>query len=381
MRAFLLLLSTTLAVPAFAQDNAQDAQTVVVTGTPLRETAKRLADCIARKCPPKEDIDASLAHAENQLVAGDYAGGRRTLGKARGRNRQFANVFPLEVSDLDRAYGRMSNLNGRPDAGRLAQIESLEALRAGLDAGDSRIFMQQIMIGDEFARAGKYRAATDVYEKVAKQARKAGDLRATGFAMMREALLYSALARAVSGYSKEAERQIAKIERTQELDLAPFRDAAKLLRTKVAAISGDQKELARKIAAIPPQASGRPTLIYAPPIVSEEMLPTENDTSGNGDPEWIDIRFRVAADGSVHDVETLRDSGNVGGTWPKLVYLSISGRRYAPLALQPGSAGPARIERFSYVHDLVWRTGSRVPERIIRGRITSLDLTTDPAQS
>ena len=75
-RTGILLFALASASPALAQqqraEDPQDNAAIVVTGTPLAESAKRLKDCIARHCPPKEDIDASLAHAENQFIAGDY---------------------------------------------------------------------------------------------------------------------------------------------------------------------------------------------------------------------------------------------------------------------------------------------------------------------
>ncbi|MBB5710139.1 hypothetical protein FHT02_001367 [Sphingomonas xinjiangensis] len=39
------------------------------------------------------------------------------------------------------------------------------------------------------------------------------------------------------------------------------------------------------------------------------------------------------------------------------------------------------MERFSYIHDLEQKTGSRISGRNYHGRITSLDMTVDPATS
>jgi hypothetical protein len=64
----LALAATTAAAPPPAA--RQDQQTIIVTGRSLTDTERALRDCLARKCPPNEDIDASLAHAENLFVAG-----------------------------------------------------------------------------------------------------------------------------------------------------------------------------------------------------------------------------------------------------------------------------------------------------------------------
>jgi hypothetical protein len=63
-------VSLAAASPCLAAD--PPAQTIVVTGASLAETGRRLAGCLARHCPPDEDIAATLAHAENLFVAGDY---------------------------------------------------------------------------------------------------------------------------------------------------------------------------------------------------------------------------------------------------------------------------------------------------------------------
>jgi hypothetical protein len=378
-------VSTSLAAPALAQDKPQETRTVIITGTPLKETEARLAACLARKCPPKEDIDASLAHAENQLVAGDYAGGRRTLDKARSRNRQYAAMLPVDVSDLLRARGRLTNLDGRVSPGRLSQIESLEALKAGLDYGDSRVLMQRLRIGDEFAQTGRVRAAESIYRKVERQARKAGQLRVAGYAMLRDALVHSILAGVLPEFRSTAEQKIRKVEATREPELAEFRDAAKLVRAQLALASKDSAAIDRALAAIPPRPPEKPLLVYAPAIIENQaVLPNRRPqltSDGNGEPEWIDIQFTIAPNGSVRDVEILRDSGNLSAAWPKLVAESIQGRRYVPLALPPESDGAQRVERFSYIHDFGTATGSRIPGRSHYGRFTSLDMTVDPKTS
>jgi tetratricopeptide (TPR) repeat protein len=375
MRATGLLLAIVLTAPAAAQDRdgEQDTQ-IVVTGISLAQTQRQLAECLARHCPPAEDIEATLAHAENQFIAGDYAGARRTLAKGHGRNYKYAKTLPVEVADLDRAYGRLTNLNGFPEIGRFLQIRSLQALKAGLDDDDGRVLVQRVMLGDEFARAGRERAAEDVYRAVAKRARKTGRFDLQGYAMLREALMYGAIASSWSQYRDAAEHRIRALENTREPELAPYRSAAKLLRAQLALLKGDHAALDKAIAAIPPQASGKPMLVYAPPVAVDR---TGTTTAKLSDPEWIDVAFRIAADGTVREVETLRDSGNVGRYWPAAVHKAVAARRYTPQATD----GAMRIERFSYVHDSVAATGTRIPQRLSRGRISSLDITEDPSRS
>lgn len=388
MRLLLLLLSTGLAFPALAQD-AEEQTTIVITGKPLAETEADLAACLARKCPPKEDIAASIAHAENQFIAGDYAAARRTLGQSRGRNHRHAATLPVEVAGLDRAYGRMSDHDGRPDASRLAQIDAIDALRAGLDSTDARVLMQRLMIGDEFAKTGRLRAASDVYGQVRRQARKAGQINVAGYAMLRDAVVHAAAATKLPEYRQAAERKIAAIEKTREPELAAFRDAARILHANVAAYNGDSAAINSAIAGMAARPPEKPLLVFAPavdaarPGAYDAVLNASKTalTQSYGKAEWIDLRFRIAVDGTVQDTEILRDSGNLSGVWTDLVVQAVAGRRYAPLQLAAGSEGPIRIERFSLVHDLMSVTGSRISGRDSRGRITSLDITDESPRS
>ncbi|AQR73865.1 hypothetical protein [Sphingomonas sp. LM7] len=373
---------TLAAVPASAQDEARSDQTIVVTGTPLSKTEADLKDCLARRCPPNEDIDASLAHAENQFVAGDYAEARRTLGAARGRNARHAAAFPVEVADLTRAYGRLSDHTGYPDVARTLQIDALDALKAGLDKGDSRVLMQRLAVGDQFGKRGRFKAAVDVYRKVAKQGRKAGLPRVTGFAMLREAMIYGAVSYSNSAYRDATEQRIKALEQTREPELAEFRLAARLLRARLASERGDPAAIDTALAAFRDDKLDRPVLVFAPPLRIDRAPGHEGGRFDvgrniNKAPEWIDVRYRIAADGTVNDVETLRESPDFQGSWPAKVRENLAQRRYAPLALAAGSDGMARVERFTMVYDTYRPTRSRIRERAASGRISSLDLTND----
>ena len=77
MSILLISLALAGAAPPPQAESDQTGGPIVVTGIPLRQTERALRACIARKCPPKEDIDATLAHAENLFVAGKYQDARR----------------------------------------------------------------------------------------------------------------------------------------------------------------------------------------------------------------------------------------------------------------------------------------------------------------
>ncbi|RSY78773.1 hypothetical protein DAH66_18195 [Sphingomonas koreensis] len=381
-----LLVSALLVLPALAhaQDSAH-VQTVLVTGKALAETESQLKACLARNCPPREDIDASLAHAENQFIAGEYHAARSTLAAARGRNARYASQYPVEVADLIRAYGRLTDLDGYRNLSRLLQIESLDALKAGLDQGDSRVLMQRLMTGDEFARSGQIVAAINVYRKVAKQADKAKLPQVRGHAMFREAVLYGAVSEVRLAYRSTAEDAIRRIEKTTQPELGPFREAAGMLRASLASARGDKQAIDKAVASLGTKVN-KPVLIYAPTVQVDQanVAPTGIGLASLGldtGPQWIDVRFRIAADGTVHDVETLRQSDTVHGIWPKKVHEALAGRRYAPLRLAADDDGLARIERFTMVFDTHTPTGSRLRSLTLVGRLSSIDLTPEPAGS
>src|SRR5688500_17953455 len=103
----LLALSSVAQAQAEAP-NEGSGQTIIVTGTSLSQSERDLRDCLARNCPPDEDIEATLAHAENLFVAGDYERARRTTKASLGRNSRHADRFPVEVSNLYRAGSRIA---------------------------------------------------------------------------------------------------------------------------------------------------------------------------------------------------------------------------------------------------------------------------------
>lgn len=382
MRVVAALLAISCATPAFAQEkSASEDQTIVVTGQSLVATQKELDACLARHCPPREDIAASLRHAENQFVAGDYHAARETLAASRTRNAKYAADYPVEVADLQRAYGRVINHDGEPARGRLAQIDAVFALKAGLGSDDDRVLAQRLLVGDEALRTGDIANADRVYRQVEQQARKRGSIAVAGHAMFRSAMLYGTLAAQYPQFVGDARQRIRRLEQTTEPELAEFRTAAKLLRARLEAARGDTAALNSVVAELRDARLDRPVLIADTPVKLDrpDGLTVNASTAGtNRPPEWIDVRYHIAPDGSVGDVETVRQSESLHGGWNKLVEAAVAKRRYAPMAVAADAPVLDRVERFSLIYDQAGRTGSRLTERTSFGRLTSIDLTPDP---
>jgi hypothetical protein len=149
---FLAPLAATLTVaPAIAADSDGP---IIVTAQPLAETAAALAACLERSCPPDQDIAATLAHAENQFVAGGYKAARTTLLKSIDRNRAHGGAFPVPVSDLYRANGRVAEHVGEARSFQSSVLEMRDTLREGLGRDDPRVLGAQIEVGDSRAKLG-----------------------------------------------------------------------------------------------------------------------------------------------------------------------------------------------------------------------------------
>ena len=189
VRIALLASITLLSAPAFAQQDNDSERQIVVTATPISETAKALANCIATNCPPDAEIRAALAHAENQFVAGKYRDAKSTLYKTVGRNRQFGKDYPIEVSDLFRARSRVAEHLGEPRDFQISVLDMRDVLRIGVGRDDPRALIAQIEVGDSREKLGFPEEAMRIYDGVAVEATAKGETRIAQFADLRKNIL------------------------------------------------------------------------------------------------------------------------------------------------------------------------------------------------
>lgn len=386
----LALVAALATTPAFAQQKSPDPATtgpdIVVTGMTLKDAKAALAACIARQCPPDKDIDATLAVAETQFVAGDYAEARATMLKSLGRNRRYGKTYPVPVSDLLRADARVAAHLGETEAYRVGTISMLRTLRAGLPKGDARIFGAQIEVADSFAKTGQIEAALSGYRQVAKEAHAAALPRTEGFARLRAALLYSALSiRRRDAYAQAAIDATDDLIREPNPEMAPFVQAAKLLRLTTAVKAGTPGAMDRLVTEYRQAGAGVtvPVLLYAPKVELRQLSGVEG---AGGDPrnqipfydldnQWIDVSFVIGADGKVTDAEVLRQSPKVRTDWAKPILAAVAARRYAPLAAQTPDL--LRVERYTLTSEWGTETGSNIRVRSPIPRIEIVDLSRD----
>jgi len=383
MRPTLLLaLLTSLSGPAFAQPT--QGQNVVVTGTRIQDYRDRLAACLARHCPPDEDIDATLALAEALFVEGEYGDARRAIRSSMSRNRDEARNYPEPVSDLYRAGTRVAEHLGRDREAEIYVYQILGSLRAGLPVEDHRHFTARLEIARSLAALGRPEIARRELGRLVEAARAGGREDVANLAELRSLWL---------DYMETpygpARRRLLEMSRFTDPQRALLAYGAKALLIRIYSREGDDE---RADALIATMGGGETRqLLYSPPYQLVQQTNVDGnahresavyDTNGlktdnlaerltdTFDDKWIDVGFWVQPDGQVDDLQLLR-RGPGGGGWEAPLLESIRGRRYSP-----ADRATYRLERYSYTatfHNT--STGSHIPDRSPRARIEYLDLT------
>lgn len=382
-----MLLSGSAAVAAVAAESSN--REIVVIGQSLKDTEKALADCIARSCPPDEEIRAALAHAENQFVTGEYRDAKSTLNKTASRNRKYGEKYPIEVSDLFRASSRIAEHLGEGKQFQLSVLDMRDTLKSALPADDARVMVAQIEVGDSRAKLGYPDEALRIYKDVEEKANNAKFPRVAAFARLRGLLLnygrgekgqYAAMTqKAREGLAEMARNPVAGAE-----DMSLVAEVA-LARIERKEGKGESTEaIIRRFA----QSGGtdRPILLSAESIKLPENPRMDTDksvggnvlayTAANFEDRWLDVGFWVNANGLVSDVEILRSEGNID--WAKLIADSIKSRIYAPLKASEKDSSPAfyMVERYTYTARYMDETtGTRIARRSPQPRIERIDIT------
>lgn len=380
-RIALLALSISLSGSALADD-------IVVTGRPLKQTAAELEECIKQHCSPDKDVAATLAHAENQFISGDYAGSRTTLKKSLGRNRQFGRTYPVPVSDLLRANGRIAEHVGEAKDFQLSMLDVRDTLKSAFGADDFRTLLAQIGVADSRAKLGFPDEAERGYRAVEQRAIGLNQNRIATLARLRQALVLRV--RYEDNPTPETRRKLDAV--LDSVSLHPlsgaedFAIAAEVIRARVdrkVGVAASTEALIRVFA----QTGGadRPMLLYAEPLSRIDLTKDAGGDiqstsawqrySTNGQGSWADIGFWIGVDGHVTDIEVLRSNGSKD--WLNPVTGNIAKRVYAPLKQGEGArAGFYMVERYTltarFSDDV---TGSHLRMRESVPRVEMIDLT------
>ena len=386
MRSALILLLAFTSGIAVAQESARTPEAeppepIIITGIRLNDYRDRLAACLARNCPPNEDVDATLAYAEALFIEGDYDDARNQIRASLDRNRRHAAAYPEPVADLYRSNGRVALHMGRDREALRSTWSILETLREGIPQEDYRHFSARLEISQMQLAMGNLRGARSQLEALADRARRAGRPDIANLAELR--MLWIALVQDPQG---PARARLIEYSRSTEPRDRQMATGAKLLLARMYREEGEAERADALIAEVARNAGPRRTLVYAPPYQLASFDPTQDRTMGISvasatsrvsdvhDGQWIDVGFWVDGDGRVSGVEVLRRGANAD--WAEPLLQSIGGRRYSASA----DGGPSyRLERYTYTSDLEMQTGSRIIRHSPRARVEFLDLTTDEA--
>jgi hypothetical protein len=354
----------------YAEPNAP----IVVTGIRIQDYRDRLAACLARHCPPDEDIDATLALAEALVIEGDYRESRATVRASLRRNDRHAAAYPEPVSDLYRADGRIARNLGQDQQALRSTHGILEALQRGLPREDYRHFTARLELADMQMTTGHADSARDTLRELVAVARAAGREDVVARAELRR-LWYDYNLEPRGPTRARLEEMMRSTDPARRLQAT----GARVLLSRILRDEGDAAGADALLAGLARGPSNRRRLIHSPPyqLVQQEIVSPDDDirpTSAinrltqNYEGKWIDVGFWVLPDGRVDGLEILRRGGNAA--WARPLIESIQGRLYST-----GDEATYRLERYTLTARLEAATGTHLLRHSPAGRVEYIDLT------
>lgn len=359
MLAPVLLLLAQAATPPAASDE------IVVVGHRAEDA---LARCLARHCPPAEDVEASLQASVEQFAGGRYGVARRTLQASIRRNRGHAAQLPGPVSSLYATLATVAEHEGDSDLWRNAARENMLVLRRHLGEGNRATLTEQLSFGDNMIGLRQPAVADGAYNMVQRLAieRGHGDIAAS--AAFRRAWL--ALGREDDRRAERFMDEAVRLAGPADTAMAELRET---LRTRIAVRRGDADAVDRLAARLARSPVERPQLLYSQPVrdVNPPTLGVRQDPWHDSDIRFADVGYWIRPDGRTADAEVLRTSGL--GQWSTGILDQVRERRYVPLRV--GYPGLYRIDRFTVRATIDTPTGSRIRQRMGNLTVHIIDLT------
>jgi tetratricopeptide (TPR) repeat protein len=351
---------------------------VVITGNRLRDA---LDKCLARGCPPEDEVDAAMKAGMESFSAGRYEEAKAILRSAISRNKKYAARMPGPISDLYSTYADVTEHEGDEQAFRYATRESVAVVRDALGRDHAQALSVSGRLGDMWAKLGDPANADRVYRAVAGEAERAGktDI-AAGLTFRRAwlALSIQDLARARS--------LLEQLERSYGKD-ARFARVLPVLRARIAIAKGDERGTDELIAALRGAGGTEPVMLHEPrypefshagPLVASEdgsdtMSARINAAFDSPDIKWADIGYWVRPDGRPGEVEILRPAK--GAQWARPLVKHVEARRFLPVKADASGVGTYRVERFTLRPSYGAPIGSLVTRRTGAPRLHVIDLT------
>jgi hypothetical protein len=369
----LLLLAQVAASSTPPPATEPASKDVIVVG---HRAEKDLAACLARQCPPAQEVEASLQASVEQFADGRYGDARRTLQGAIGRNKRYAAKLPGPVSRLYATLATVAEHEGDAQLWKTASRNNLMVLREQLGETHVATMKEELQFADDMVSQGTVRLGEGIYAKIQRRAAATGHNDLAAGAAFRRAWLALALRRA-----RDAERfadEAVTLAGPGDTTMAQLRE---IVRTRIAIDKGDTGAVDALAARIRQADDGRPTLLYAPPV--EDINPPRQlvDTGLLRDSaiRFADVGYWIRPDGRIVDAEVLRTNGL--GQWSPGILKHVRERRYIPLKLVDGQPGLYRIDRFTVRATKDIPTGTHISRRMGQLSVHVVDLTETEAMS
>lgn len=370
------------------QTTANPDETITVTG---QRIAREYALCAKGGCTPARDANATLAQAEQLLLAGNYKASRAALWGALRRTAGAARTQPLVVSALYDADSTLAlHLGDHVDA-RRSGLKSVALLRDAYGDGDPRAIAARVRSGDVESKVGGPDGIANADRAYAGAVRAARD---AGLPMLADAIaLRRAYLLASRGQAAAAQAQLVRYADNPAAHTR-LRLQAAVLGSRVARDRGDVQTADRLLDYVGRQPAGtKPLLLSAPDLRNsavaraiaadkwgDEQANAFRPRSGAYQPlRWIDMGFWIRPDGRVEEVEILR--GSPVRDWARPVLRAAEARRYAPVESSAGDPGRYRIERYTLTAEIVKPIDSLIPRRAGVPVLRWLDITDDPRRT
>ncbi|MFD1036465.1 hypothetical protein ACFQ15_17665 [Sphingomonas hankookensis] len=307
---------------------------IVVTG---HRAVDALAECLARNCPPAEDIEASLQASVEQFTVGQYVAARRTLQKSIVRNDRYSKRFPEAFSSLYATLATVAEHEGKPALWQDSSRNSMRVLRRERGVGDPATLIEWLSYADTLAAKREYKSAERTYGNVQRLARTGGHPEIAAGAMYR--LAWLALAQR---QLKKAERLVDDAVETAGSDSRSMIELREIVRARVAILRGDQGAVDAMAARLSRSAEQRPLLLFSEPMPTLGSF-TRSESVGDGGISFVDVGYWIRPDGRTPDISALRSRRL--STFATPILKNIAQRRYAPLNVNAGHPGVYRIDR------------------------------------
>ncbi len=368
-----MFLSVLFLLAQAATSSPASPEDVVVVG---RRAEQDLTACLARDCPPAEDVEASLNASVEQFGDGRYVDAQRTLQSAIRRNKDHAAELPGPVSSLYATLATVAEHEGLSKLWRHSARNNVLVLRRHLGRSNLATLGQELSFADNMVGLGLPVAADKAYLDIQRRAVESSYADVAAGAAFRRAWL--ALLQGRSGNAVRFADEAVRLAGADNQMISELRD---ILKARIAIRDGDADAVDILAARLRRSPTKSPQLLFAPKfedivLASYGML---TRFQPDGSVRFIDVGYWIRPDGRPGDVEILRNEG-IGRLGSEFVE-QVGKRRYAPLAVKPGNPGIYRIDRFTVRAAYGIATGSRIPQRTGKPTVHVVDLTETDAMS